>query len=88
MYLAAWLGITYRFVGEEPEDNLTNAYNKGMKDILSEYGVKLVEISRLEKASCIISESNVRKMLAEENYKGAMEFLPKTDQNVFVWEME
>ena len=56
-----------------------------MKDILSEYGIRLVEIPRMENDSGVISASKVRKMLAEGNYTGAMEYLPETDLNVSVW---
>lgn len=56
-----------------------------MKDILSEYGIRLVEIPRMENDSGVISASKARKMLAEGNYTGAMEYLPETDLNVSVW---
>lgn len=40
------LHITHRFVGEEPEDIVTNVYNDAMKKILPKYGIELVEIPR------------------------------------------
>ena len=33
-YICPSLGISIRFVGEEPLDNVTNQYNKAMKEIL------------------------------------------------------
>lgn len=45
-YIAPALGITKRFVGEEPSDLLTRQYNKYMKKILSAFNIEVVEIPR------------------------------------------
>lgn len=42
--IAPHLNITYRFVGEEPEDSVTNEYNLAMKRILPKKRIQLVEI--------------------------------------------
>ncbi len=42
--IAPQLGIKYRFVGEEPNDEVTNEYNLAMKRILPKSGIELVEI--------------------------------------------
>lgn len=47
-YIAPYLGISKRFVGEEPLDKITRQYNMAMKEILPEYGIELVEIPRIE----------------------------------------
>ena len=44
--IAPTLGITVRFVGEEPTDNVTRQYNETMKEILPRYGVEFCEIPR------------------------------------------
>ena len=45
--LAPALGITERFVGEEPADSVTRAYNDRMKELLPGRGITLTEIPRL-----------------------------------------
>jgi [citrate (pro-3S)-lyase] ligase len=65
-YIAPKLNITFRFVGEEKSDKVTDEYNLAMKRILPQYGIKIVEIPRkkLEDGSDMeISASYVRKRL-------------------------
>lgn len=47
-YIAPRLGITRRFVGEEPFDKITRQYNEQMQSLLPEYGIELIEIPRRE----------------------------------------
>lgn len=77
-YIAKPLGITHRFAGEEPEDNVTRAYNNAMKKILPEKGITFVEIPRITIGDEIISASKIRKYLKEENYEKAFSMLPET----------
>ncbi len=42
------LNITYRFVGEEKRDIVTNAYNQTMKKVLPQYGIEVIEIPRVK----------------------------------------
>ena len=52
--IASRLNIKYRFVGEEPIDKVTLAYNNMMKEILPEYGIELIEIPRKKRSNkCI-----------------------------------
>lgn len=44
--IAPKLNITYRFPGEEPEDMVTNEYNRAMRRILQTKGINFVEIPR------------------------------------------
>ena len=44
--IAPTLGITIRFVGEEPEDTVTKQYNENMKRILPQYNIEVCEIPR------------------------------------------
>lgn len=44
--VAAGLGIKYRFVGEEPFDKVTRAYNETMKRILPDFGIEVIEFPR------------------------------------------
>lgn len=76
-YIAKNLGITKRFVGEEPTDMVTNSYNQKMKEVLPKYGIELIEIprKRVENGK-IISASTVRSLLFEEQWSEISRFVP------------
>lgn len=64
--VAAPLGISRRFVGQEPYSVLTEHYNRYMKEILPQYGVSLVEFSRLRAGDKgFVNAGAVRKLWAE-----------------------
>ena len=64
--LAPALGITKRFVGEEPLDPVTRAYNERMKELLPARGITLEEIPRLNDADGeIVSAGRVRTLIRE-----------------------
>ncbi len=69
--VAPSLRIQYRFVGEEPFDEVTRSYNETMKRILPEYGINIVEIPRMtcdEEEGGVVSATLVRKALEEKNW--------------------
>ena len=71
-WIAPALGASVRFVGSEPEDKLTARYNALMKEMLPSYGVKVVQIPRLESPDGgIISASQVREALAAGQFARA-----------------
>lgn len=76
--IAPQLGIKYRFVGEEPDDSVTNQYNLAMKKILPQYGIELVEIPRKKINEKYISASLVRGYMDENNKEKLDALLPKT----------
>lgn len=76
--IAKRLNITYRFVGEEPEDVVTNQYNNAMKENLPEYGIEVIEIPRKEVENTVISASKVRACLEQGNIEKLTTMLPKT----------
>ena len=61
--IAPALGINVRFAGEEPLDKVTKQYNEAMREILPEYGIQFVEISRKRIGDEVISASRVRQLL-------------------------
>lgn len=65
-YIAPSLGITIRFAGEEPLDNVTRQYNETMRRILPEHGIEFRTIKRKNQSGEPISASRVRKLLAEK----------------------
>ncbi|GHT83822.1 [Citrate [pro-3S]-lyase] ligase [Spirochaetia bacterium] len=70
------LGINCRFVGTEPMDPLTREYNRQMREVLPAYGVKVVEIPRLEAGGAAISAGRVRQLLREGNLQAIKELVP------------
>ena len=77
-YIAPYLGISKRFVGEEPNDSVTRQYNEQMKEILPRYGIDLIEIPRKENNHEIISASTVRKSGKEDAWDKVSEMVPYT----------
>jgi [citrate (pro-3S)-lyase] ligase len=76
--IAKALNISIRFAGEEPLDNVTRQYNATMKQILPQYGVEFVEISRKEAEGAPISASRVRAFLKEKNFEEIAKIVPET----------
>lgn len=68
------LGISKRFVGEEPFSPITKAYNDRMKVLFPENGLELIEIPRYEE----ISASKVREYIAEGRFEEVKSLVPKT----------
>ena len=76
--IAPCLGITKRFAGEEPFDNVTRQYNDNMKRILPQYGIEFIEIPRKETDGEPISASRVRKLLDEKRFDEIARLVPET----------
>lgn len=78
-YIAADLGITKRFVGQEPQDYVTNCYNQFMKQILPAYGVEVEEMPRkTTKDGNVISANTVRKLLMQDRMEDIGQYVPKS----------
>lgn len=71
--VAPELGISVRYVGQEPFDPVTRSYNEQMKRILPQYGIELREIPRHGDISATV----VRKLLSEGRLEEAKSFLPE-----------
>lgn len=80
--IAPPLGIKYRFVGEEPFDEVTNRYNMAMKKVLPQYGIDIIIIPRKESNGKVISATAVRKCLKEKNFNSLKELLPDTTRKI------
>lgn len=76
--IANVLDIKYRFVGEEPEDEVTEQYNRAMKRLLPRYGIELIEIPRKTNDGKVISASRVRKFLEANDWQQLGTMLPET----------
>ncbi len=79
--IAPTLGITVRFVGQEPEDTVTNSYNATMKKILPQYGIEVCEIPRREISGEVISAKKVRAALKVGDFDKIKKLVPKSTLN-------
>ena len=74
--IAPTLGITVRFAGEEPTDNVTRQYNETMKEILPKYGMEFCEIPRKNFGDEPISASKVREALKVGDFDKIKNLVP------------
>lgn len=83
-YIAPALGITSRFVGEEPQDKITRQYNEQMAEILGEFGIAFEEVKRKEADGTVISASHVRKCIEEENFRELGKYVPESTRKYLI----
>lgn len=76
--IAPALNITVRFVGEEPTDKTTLAYNQAMEQVFSKNGIELKVVPREQKGDQVVSASTVRKALADDDWETVRRMVPKT----------
>jgi [citrate (pro-3S)-lyase] ligase len=76
-HIAPSLDISVRFAGTEPNDPVTNAYNRIMRTRLPQYGIDFVEVERLgRRREEPISASTVRKLMREGNLEAIASLVP------------
>ena len=81
-HIAPSLGVLARFIGSEPDDDLTAGYNSLMRKILPQYGVSVVEIPRLEEENgAPVSASRVRKALNAGRFRAAAALTPPSSHH-------
>lgn len=85
-YFAKILGITKRFVGTEPFDMVTAAYNEQMKRILESRGIQVIEVERYQEDGNAVSASRVRQLMAQGDYEEIKKMVPKTTYNFLLSE--
>lgn len=73
-YFIPIFNIDFRYVGNEPLDPMTNAYNQTMQSILKE---KLIIIDRKTYNNDVISASLVRKLAREKSFDQLKLYVPK-----------
>lgn len=79
--IAHKLGITTRYIGEEPYCPVTNAYNEAMFDIFPKYGIDVVLMKRIQADGEIISASKVRDMIRQGDWEGIKKAVPEITYN-------
>lgn len=77
-HIAKNLGITKRFVGSEPNCQVTNEYNRCLKEYLPRSGIKVEEIKRFEIDDTPVSASDVRCAYKESRMEDVKRWVPET----------
>lgn len=81
--IAAALGVTERFVGEEPTSQVTGIYNRIMCEQLPKAGIACTVVPRKQFGGAPISASTVRSLLKEGNFDALTDLLPATTLDYF-----
>lgn len=81
--IAKTLGITRRYVGEEPTSLVTGIYNQIMSEKLPEQGIECIIVPRKTCEDTPISASNVRLALQNNNFDTLAKLVPQTTLNYF-----
>lgn len=82
--IAKALNIKKRFIGTEPYCDTTEIYNRTMKEILTEYGIKVCEIPRKTVGEMAISASLVRQFIKEDRIEAVAPLVPKTTYDFLI----
>ena len=84
--IATVLGITVRYVGDEPRSLVTGIYNEIMKKELPANRIRCVVVPRKEKDGEAISASTVRKAIQDNDMELLRELVPETTYRYFTSE--
>ncbi|WP_378953994.1 [citrate (pro-3S)-lyase] ligase [Pelosinus sp. sgz500959] len=75
-YVAPALGITSRYVGDEPYCAVTKAYNQAMFAILPDYHIDVREMPRIDVNGQYISASRVRELIRQDGWDEIRTLVP------------
>lgn len=81
--IAQALGVTVRYVGEEPNSQVTGIYNSIMEQPLPKYGITCRVIPRKASEGKAISASTVRKALQAGDWETLKTLVPQTTLDYF-----
>ena len=81
--IAAQLNINVRYVGEEPKSLVTGIYNKIMAQKLPEHEIKCVIIPRKQNNGEVISASNVRQAIKNNELEKIKALVPESTYKFF-----
>lgn len=79
--IAQVLGVTRRYVGEEPISQVTSLYNQVMTARLPEAGIDCTVLPRRERDGCVISASEVRRRIRDGNLEQLEQLVPPATWN-------
>ncbi len=72
------LGVSRRYVGDEPYCATTSAYNKALAAILPQHGIELVMMPRITAGDEAISASRVRDLIRRHDWAAVKQLVPET----------
>lgn len=81
--IAQALGISVRYVGEEPASQVTGLYNQVMAEELPRAGVRCVVVPRLARGRAAVSASTVRALIHEGKLEDIRPLVPESTWNYF-----
>ena len=81
--IAEALNISVRYVGEEPFSQVTDIYNKVMKEELEKAGINCVIIPRFEKDGEPVSASKVRSLIKANRLDEIKNLVPESTYDFF-----
>lgn len=81
--IAQTIGVSVRYVGEEPVSQVTGIYNSIMAQSLPDYGIACQVIPRKESNGNAISASTVRSALKAGDWESLKDLVPQTTLDYF-----
>lgn len=75
-HLAKTLSIKTRFVGSEPNCEVTSQYNQSLKKVMPGYGIRLIEIERKTIEGLAVSAKTVREAIRWNDWKMVKRMVP------------
>lgn len=81
--IAGALGVTARYVGQEPTSQVTGLYNQVMETELPKMGISCVVAPRLETGGTAVSASTVRKLIHEGRPEDIRPLVPESTWRYF-----
>lgn len=83
-HIAKTLGITRRYVGEEPTSRVTGLYNKIMQQELKKNGIECIVMPRKQVGDVTVSASLVRQYIKNGELEKAKALVPETTYEFFL----
>jgi len=77
-HIAPAMGISRRYVGNEPYCEITQCYNQAMTEVLPHHGIEVIEMPRVAVAGEVISASRVRELIREGDWASIKKLVPAT----------
>ena len=81
--IARALGVTRRYVGDEPTSRVTSLYNEVMAARLPELGVDCTVVPRMETGGRVVSASAVRQAIHDDALDSVRDMLPESTYRCF-----
>lgn len=77
-HIAPAMGITCRYVGDEPYCSVTKAYNEAIFAVLPGYNIDVLEMPRIGVNGSIVSASRVRELIRQNGWDEIRTLVPDT----------